>query len=249
VERVNRAGIAIVGSDAVIESTAIRDVGAEPSSGIFGRGISIEPDASTGERSNVTLRNCLVERTHEAGIAILGSDADVRSCAILDTRPRPGDAQFGRGFLIQESIEARLPANVKIAWSVVDQSHNVGISVVSAQLVLEHSVVSNTLPTFELLDFGDGVASQSLYGFNFETKVSIDSSIVEQSARAGLAAFGADIDLSRSLLRCNAIQLNHERSAGTDGRIMDGGGNTCSCDGVTTPCKALSSELSPPEAL
>jgi hypothetical protein len=67
-------------------------------------------------------------------------------------------------------------------------------------------------------------------------------------ARAGLGLFGAEVQLGTTAFVCNPIHINTEFCGGTEPGLIDLGGNACGCDGAVVDCKALSSQLEPPES-
>jgi hypothetical protein len=67
--------------------------------------------------------------------------------------------------------------------------------------------------------------------------------------RAGVVSFGAQVELTRSTLECNRVQLDGESSGPHQHEFSDRGGNVCSCQGNTSRCTVLSSELAPPKPL
>src|SRR5262249_19538503 len=80
----HEVGVVVSGSDATVEATVVRGTlpGAD---GMGGRGFEVDDDSFTNERSNVTLRACLVEQNQEVGVAIAGSDATVEATVVRDT--------------------------------------------------------------------------------------------------------------------------------------------------------------------
>ena len=70
---------------------------------------------------------------------------------------------------------------------------------------------------------------------------------IERAARAGVAVFGASVDVGTSLFECNLIHLDRENIDEMVGTFTDLGLNTCGCNGEQVACAAVSSSLVPPE--
>ena len=78
VEQNHGVGVLVQGSQATIESTVVRDT--QPrSDGTSGNGIWVQESPSTPGRASLWLRTSLVERNHDTGVFVSGSDATVES--------------------------------------------------------------------------------------------------------------------------------------------------------------------------
>ena len=87
--------------------------------------------------------------------------------------------------------------------------------------------------------YGDGVAAA-------EGTVDIRGAVIERSARAGVASFGAAVTVGGSTFECNSIQLAMQSFVMLPASFTDGGGNHCGCGDAQGTCKTLSSSLEPP---
>ena len=253
VERVSSYGIAVVGSEVEIETTAVRDVTSSPVSGMFGRGIGVEASPVGNLRSSGTVRGCLIERATEIGLTVIGSDLTAESVMVRETRARPLDGWFGRGAAVQMAIEGNAPASAIVRRSTFEDNVEAGVTVVAAQLTLQRSIVRGTLARALDDSFGDGVlaytAKLSPAAPLEQALLDVDRSIVEGSARAGVSSFSATVTLGSSWLECNTVQINGEAIDDLPYSFSDAGDNHCTCAGESSPCKVLSSNLTPPPVL
>ena len=242
IERNVESGIVAFGSEVSIEASVVRDTEAE-TNGKFGRGIAIEPGAMQ-QRSSVVIRSSLVERSRDDAVIVSASDLVLERTILRDTLEQPLDGRFGRG------VSAQGGAVVALRGCVVERSRELGVLVSRSTLTAESTRISDTQPRASDGAFGDGVAVVGAFGVGAAT---LSGCLVERSARAGLAAFGASVELGATALRCNAIHLDGEPSDGTraaaDFAFHDGGGNTCGCDGQEIACALVTSGLAPPEPL
>jgi hypothetical protein len=77
--------------------------------------------------------------------------------------------------------------------------------------------------------------------------VTVTHSIIEGSARAGAAAFGATVELGATRLECNPIHLDGEIFNDVPFGFVDLGADVCGCQNASVACQVLSSHLTPPE--
>ena len=96
--------------------------------------------------------------------------------------------------------------------------------------------------------FGDGILVQTYPGEPRAT-ATVDRSRIERSARAGIANFGADIQLGDTTLECNPIDLDGEPSGSSSYAYVDAAHNACGCESERGSCTILSEGLTPPEPL
>jgi hypothetical protein len=254
IERVQLSGVRIIGSDAEVAGLVVRHVDPPAGDGTDGRGITVEYGASDNlQRSSAQIRGCRVEHTHEAGIFVIGSDATIDSCAVLDTEPRTTDGLFGSGLVFTPHINAIDERAVgTVARTVVERAHAAGILVAASEVDLSDVIVRDTLPQDDLDDFGDGLVASStllLAPGHHPTELDVTRTTIVGSARAGLAAFAAPVTVQGSWFDCNRIQINGEQDGDEPFSIADDGGNVCGCGEETEPCQVLSSGLAPPPGL
>jgi hypothetical protein len=122
VEQNSGAGMAIVGSDATIESSIVR-AGQPRKDGTFGRGISVQSYRS--ERSVVSITASVIDDNAEVGVFVSGSDATIGRTLIRATAQTPA-GNFGDGVAVasQDSIGA----SVGLQGSRIESSDRAGVS-------------------------------------------------------------------------------------------------------------------------
>jgi hypothetical protein len=234
------AGCYLQGSIGEIETTLIRDTRPQKADGWFGRGVDVADDPA-GARSTLTLRDSIIERSHEIGLVIDRSDATIDNVAVRDTQPRGYDGAFGRGVQIESAGGS--VAVAAISRSAIERNRDVGIAVVNAAVTIDSTVVEGTQPT-TMGTFGDGIAVVST---NQSATVTISASRIVANARAGVTSFGGAVLVTGTSLECNPIHLAGE--LGFDGSALeleDGGGNICGCENVETTCAVQTASLQSP---
>ncbi|HZO12260.1 MAG TPA: hypothetical protein VFB62_03350, partial [Polyangiaceae bacterium] len=127
-----------------------------------------------------------------------------------------------------------------LSRTLVEATSGFGVMVAGASATIDALLVHGTPGANE----GDGILAVTLES---AAHAELTRTRVEQWKRAGISSFGADIVLGSSVLECNTIQLDGElhQSGFT---FEDAGGNVCGCNGETSPCKVVSSNLEPPQS-
>lgn len=251
VEDNHMLGIGLAGVDAQVESTLVRDTEPEQSTGLHGRGLIAEIHPYTQDRTSLQCMGSAVERSHEVGLLVLGSDATLDGLAVRDTRPSAADQRFGRGLILQFSAETLDLATGTLDHGSITDSHEVGICVVGAEFELRDTVVEGTRQQAAGEIFGDGVIALThpIPGQPLVSTIDIERCRIQQSARAGVASFGAGVALGSSIIDCNTLDLAAETYDGRPAELHDQGSNVCGCASEPRPCQVLSSGLQPPEPL
>lgn len=243
IEKNREFGVFVLGSDAVIESTLVRDTDLAPDGTTGAGGINIQIDPESLQRSTATVRSSAVLRSHEMGIFVSGSDATIEATLVQTTLPGV-DMGFGRGINVQHHPGSQERGHAVIRSSLIDDSREMGVLFLGSDGSLENTRIQATHGRPSDGAFGDGVAV-AVAG-DHPAAITIDGALVEGSARAGVASFGAAIAIGSSMVECNSIALNGEELAGSPFAFEDKGGNACGCSGETAACKVLSAKLTPP---
>jgi hypothetical protein len=221
----------------VLERITIEQVAPKASDQLSGNGLLVGP--GEGESSDVAIRWCAIEGTHESAVAVGDSALDMTGCVVRETSPRP-DGQFGHGVTVEGATAA-----LSLAGSVIDDHVAMGLFVDDAEAMLTGNVIRDISKTSTGL-FGDGAV---VTGRGGPASLSLQANEVSDNARAGLTALGGALALANTGLSCNEIDIVTESFEGTDSTLDDGGGNLCECNGTSVVCKASSATVTPPSPL
>jgi len=243
IREAEEAAMVVIGGTLTAEGVLVRDVLPRPRSGTVGYGLSVQADRLLAAPSQATLRDSVIERASDVGIAVAGSQVMVEHTRVSDTRP--SRALRGHGIHAQHDTVVDLPATLGLTDVLVERSYEFGIVAQNAWLSAERVTVRDTLPTPEAGTFGDGIALIS----DRAVESTLTAVRVEGSARAGIASFGARAFLGASELSCNTVQLVAEQNYGTPGSIQSLGENRCFCNSESQSCKVISAGLAPPPPL
>ncbi|RLB52471.1 MAG: hypothetical protein DRI90_22085, partial [Deltaproteobacteria bacterium] len=257
VEQNHAMGVFLAGSDMLIEGSVIRFTQPDLASQMTGRGIAIQPTCDAqgicdaNSRANLILRSSFVYHNHDVGLFVGGSDALVESTVIGGTLPRAAGLVTGRGVsaLMACTVEAGCDPNIRSAISlqnsVVEQNHDAGIFVAGSDLAVHSTIVRDTITRPDGY-FGDGIAILSKLSLS---TASLSESLVDASARAGVASFGSAMSIDKTTIRCAAFALEGEDSDQHSYDFVDLGNNRCGCPDANDTCSVVSSGLAPPDPM
>lgn len=228
-----------------LEGVVVRDTRVWAATG-DANGIVVHSDAARG---NANITASLIEHNDSLGLFVAGADATLEGVAVRDQLPAP-DGSHGGGIQVQWDIEKRLAATLVLRDSIVERHHDASVLVFSAEASIEHSRIGDTAPEEDSGHMGDGLQVLSFADFMAPASARVTRSRFERAARAGIACFSADLMLDTTVLECNAIDLAAEVWPGLqpphESVLHDLGGNVCGCDGQTSVCKGISSQLEAP---
>ena len=251
VEGNHEVGIWAAGSDVDIEATEIRDTLPQQSDQFSGFGIEIGADIHSRVASSATLNGVVAENNRTVGILFGSSKANVQATVARGTLPRAADQQGGLGISIEDDPRVGTSANVVIQTSLVELNTLSGINVTGSQAMITSTIVRNTHARAGDGAFGDGLSVLLDPRMpSLPTSAGVSGSFVQNSARAGISSFGAQVNLDTTSFDCNGIDLDGEMQGDTAyGFDLSGGGDVCGCDGGTGDCQVLSSGLTPPQSV
>ncbi|MBW2459278.1 MAG: hypothetical protein JRI68_32580 [Deltaproteobacteria bacterium] len=251
VEQSHSVGLALAGVDATMKAVIVRDTEPELAGSRFGRGLAAELNPTTDEPTILELAGSVIERSHEVGLALIGSTATIDTTVVRDTRPRPDADLYGRGVIVQIAAETLARSQASMTHCLIEGSHESGLYVSGSDVTIEDSVIRQSQAQVDTGLFGDGAiaAAMKIFGTLHSASLRLDRCLIEDSARAAVATFGATIELGGSRLECNPIDLNGEIVFDEPFGLSDLGGNLCGCDGQAASCQVLSSGLSAPEPM
>lgn len=242
VEQAHELGVLVLGSDATLDGTLVRQTEPSPADG-GGIGVWVQPDGELGLRGSLVLSSSVVTGSHHLGVLISGSDALVSATVIEATKPDAGGTR-GRGLQIQPS-DSGAQSSGRVDGAVVRDVSDAGVAIIASSVELRRLLVENVAKQGSDGKMGDGVVVFPIEGGPAAT-VELGDSRVEGSARAGVASFGLPIALERSVLSCNAVDLDREALFGTPGSVEDRGGNVCGCADRLVACQTASLGLEAP---
>jgi hypothetical protein len=131
VERARGAAVHVRASDAFLEGSVLRDIDVLES-GFYGRGLEIGS-------AYAEVRGCLIERTHEIGLAAIASELLVETSEIRDVQPN-GEGRFGDGLAVVTEPNTP-PGRARISDTRIEGVARAGISSFGGQIAFGRTVV------------------------------------------------------------------------------------------------------------
>ncbi|MFO0661378.1 MAG: right-handed parallel beta-helix repeat-containing protein [Polyangiaceae bacterium] len=244
-------GVSVVGASFYGKGVVIRRTEAEPTSGRFGGGLYATFDNKNNLASTIELHGSVIDQSTEVGMLLSATTATVSTTSITRTRPRVLDQRYGRGVNIQANEkDGRTAAATFDRVSIADNLES-GMVVSASPVTLRRSVIRATHADQKNDEFGDGL------WVVLGAELTVESSLVQTSQRAGLSLLGATASLASSHLDCNAVSMNQEDLTGlsaTDGvarksKLTNLGGNLCSCGDHEIACTVQSNHFAPPDTI
>lgn len=247
IERTSEVGMMVQGSMATLEAVLIQDIFHDESTGLFGRGVTIQEDPDSGARSDVEVRYAVVERAREDAFFAQGSDLLVESTRVSEMLPDERFDSVGFAVAGQVGVATMQRANVRAHHSLFEGCFAGAAMSVGADMELVGVHIRDTRAQPNDGAFGDGVSALSDGGQ--VASLTVQDCLIEKSARAAIATFGANAAVGGTTIDCNVIDLNGEPWGNLDFDLVDLENNECGCQDEASECRLLSSDLTPPEPL
>ena len=155
VENATDIGLHLVGSQATIESSSLRDT-RENTAYATGYGISVQSSDDTGATSTVVLRSCVMERNHTASMLLVASEGTVEDCLFRDTEPSELSTRDGVAIVAQAEDGVR--SSLTVTQSVFSNNYSRGIALIGSDGTFEAVHVKDTKPQLWDDGLGEGIA-------------------------------------------------------------------------------------------
>jgi len=191
IERCREAGLAVVGSDVVLESSAVRDTKPH-SDGSFGWGaVVVNVEA---ERGHLMASWSTFDDNHENGVLASGSDLELDAIAVRGTA-----AVNGWGVGAQSDEVTGQGSSLVLRRSFVEDSGQFGVSLLGSDATIEDTTVRAT----RLGDDPD-LGSAGLFVGHDDARPSIATvvrSFFEQNSSLGAMVRASDLTLEATVVR------------------------------------------------
>jgi hypothetical protein len=192
IERHQGLGVYVIGSDAEVEGSVVRDTTEGASGG--SQAVTARNDPG-GDRATLSLRGSQVARSEGVALTVIGADATVDASSFVDTRPVLGAGSA----VVRIGCDGQVPATVDIRRSLIAEGPGAGVLVDGATLALTASVVRDIepLPGGEQ---GKGVEAQRNVEAQMPATLTVTGSRIAHATRAGIALFGATATVEGTLV-------------------------------------------------
>ncbi|MBW2526652.1 MAG: DUF1565 domain-containing protein [Deltaproteobacteria bacterium] len=234
-------GVALIGADATVEATLVRDTLPQQWDSRSGEGIAIQNDGS--ERAEVTVADCVVERSRQSGILVRSSVADIRSTIVRQTAPREEDDAFGRGIaVVRESPEAPV-ADATVEACRIEDNFTFGIYAADATVAVTGTFIATTKVQASNGQYGDGIGVVTLEPqLGQPATLDLSSSRIDENAHSAVMVLGANLAMGETTLDCNPSDLvgrSEYLGKSNPYGLDDRGQNVCGCGTTRTTCEIV----------
>jgi hypothetical protein len=192
-------GAFLGGAHVRVERSVIRD--AVPDAVGDAHGIEVQLDVETMVPATVEIRECLLERNVEAGIAVFGSKATVESTVVRGTVANVATQEGGFGIAAWTDQDVFVPSEVRVASSVVSDNTTVGIIAMGSHLDVEGVVVRGTKLQPSDGWSGNGILLQQDLDTEAPSTARVRSSLLADNHEVGIAILGSEADIEAVVVR------------------------------------------------
>jgi hypothetical protein len=201
VERNHYAGVYLQNGNATVESTMVRDT--EPDPQLQGAGVLARHDTIQLPQPSLTVRASVIAHNYQNGVSAISANATLESTVVRDTQSttaNPNGPNDGTGVQCQINVSAGKfeRPSVTVKTSLIDNNSGNGVTVATADLTLESTIIRSTQP--DATGRGRGLAAINALKHG-RPNVTMRASVIEGSVDTGLAVGGGDALIESSVVR------------------------------------------------
>jgi hypothetical protein len=192
IEHSGELGIYVEGSDAIVDSTLVRDTTASAEG--TGRAVSVQTSADELDAGYASIRASVLERSVDAAIFASGSDVTVEATVMRDVAANAA-GHFGHALIVQD--EGTRLGKATVSSSLAERSYDCAILAIGSELVVEGTLVRSVEPDTTFQTGGWGIGAQASEQSGLPAKLTVRASRIEDSHMVGIAVVGASALLER----------------------------------------------------
>lgn len=237
IDGTQESALVLGGSDATLDRTVVR--------GSLDNAISIQDDPDSGQRGNATIESCLIDENRNGGVSAFGSDVVVDATIVRRTT-KVDPSQIAVGGVFAVASDSAAPSDVKIRSSIVEENESAGVIAKGSALLLEGTIVRDTLSYAPGQLFGRGVAAEPSPVTGAGATVTIRTSVLSGNRESGLSAASSEVTMeatavtgtlprpdgkygrgldfqhaAKANLRSLVIEVNHDTGLNVDGSVAE----------------------------
>jgi len=194
VENNHDTGVAISGSDALLEAVVVRGTLPQPGDLMFGRGVSVSYQPVPPKHGVLVLRGSLVEQNHDVGVFAQGASATIDGTLVRDIMPQALDNKFGNGIGGQDRDGVR--ATLAVNASVIERTHDTGLFGFGTDITVFATAISDIASQVSNQLHGQGIAAQANPITGSRNTLDLRFSQVARTREAGVSIAGSDAAIS-----------------------------------------------------
>ena len=194
-------GVSLLSSMATVERTVVRNTREQAMNKTGGGGIAAQVLPNLSRPSVLTIRDSLVLRNRDIGIALWASKATVEQTVIQDTREQASNNKGGMGIYAQVGTGQTSPSELTIRDSLVAGNRSTGILLASSKVTVERTVVRDTRERASDNRFGEGIQAQVQSGQSQFPELTVRDSLIVRNRDIGIVLFAAKASIERTVVR------------------------------------------------
>jgi hypothetical protein len=191
-ERSRATAVFVGNGDLILEGTLVRDTDEQASDMKLGFGLYAQPDTGSGSRSSVTVTGSVFERHQSYGMLMFATDADITATAIREGQPEAVGQGYGYGIGVRNAADGAA-SDVTIVDSLLEENHGGGIYVDGSKLLVERTLIRDTLPQLSDQKLGRAIIAQAAADADGATEVTVRGSAIERSYEVGIFATASQL--------------------------------------------------------
>ncbi|MBW2458135.1 MAG: right-handed parallel beta-helix repeat-containing protein [Deltaproteobacteria bacterium] len=148
-----------------------------------------------GGDTGATLSRSLVEQTTAVGVHVESANVELDGCVVRDVEPQ-GGGDHGRGVNVQMT-----GSSLTIRGSLIERTHEAGVFVGAASLLVDGSVVRDTAPSDVDQERGHGIELTVNPATGAGSTAEIHRSVLANNHTYGITASGSTVTISTTVVR------------------------------------------------
>lgn len=219
------AGILGVGADLLVADTVVRDTLPHQGDQRLGMGLVAQCDPNLVHCAPLSLTCSVIARNHQAGLALMGVQAQVEAVLVMDTEAQASSQQAGDGVLAQCEPVSGSCSDATLENVALLRNTLSGLFVHGARVRLEGSLVAENRPVPADLTGGYAVYGQCDNTTGSCADIAVEASLLQDHRSVGITLFGGQVLMYRSAVLGVLPQLAEGGSRGfglyADGRYAE----------------------------
>jgi len=207
--------VSLVGAEATLERTVVRDTRSRDLDKLGGTGIQAVFDAAGPAK--LTLKDCLLHGNRNVGVAVAGSDATLERTVVRYTKPQDKDGKYGIGLQAGFGVPGETASTVTIDDCLFADNHGQGLSLWGAKATVRRTVVRGTEPQSADGKYGTGIKAGPLGQQLLQADLTVQDCLVQDNSSFGVELDGAKALLERTVVRDTRARTDKKYGIGVQG--------------------------------
>jgi len=196
-------GVSLLGAQATLERTVVRDTLSRDLDKTGGDGIQAIFDSAGPAK--LTLKQCLLDSNHNIALVVAGSEATLERTAVQNTLPQGKDGKYGIGLQAGAWLAKEPQSTVSISECIFAGNSYEGIILFGARATLKRTVVHDTT-------YDAGVIAKAMG--SLKADLTLSDCLVQGNRRVGVHVEGSKGLLERTVVKSTEAWTNKHYGVG-----------------------------------